>query len=235
MSSDAPTPGASVYNALRKLSGRAAVPADPRLPGGFFAGQLRVLLPELLRGLFRTRHLVLLGEGVRVRGARNVAWGRGCRVGRGCTIDGYASSGVTLGAASRIGEYSTITCTSHVTRMGVGLSLGAGSGFGDYCHFGASGGVAIGDNVLGGSYISFHSQEHVFADRDRLIRDQGVTEKGITVGDDCWIGAKVTFLDGAQVGAHSVVAAGAVVRGEFPPHSLIAGVPARLVRDLRDG
>jgi acetyltransferase-like isoleucine patch superfamily enzyme len=57
-----------------------------------------------------------------------------------------------------------------------------------------------------------------------------VNRKGIVVGDDCWIGAKVTFLDGAHVGKGSVIAAGAVVRGEIPPYSIAVGVPARVIK-----
>ncbi|MFD2092789.1 acyltransferase [Blastococcus deserti] len=116
--------------------------------------------------------------------------------------------------------------------MGKGFSLGARSGLGDYCHVGASGGVVIGDDVICGSYVSFHSQEHVFSDSSRPVRDQGVTEVGISVGDGCWLGVKVTVLDGTVIGPNSVVAAGAVVKGNFPPRSLIAGVPARVIRSL---
>ena len=53
---------------------------------------------------------------------------------------------------------------------------------------------------------------------------------GILVEDDCWVGANVVFLDGAHVGRGSVVAAGAVVRGKIPAYSVVAGVPARVLR-----
>jgi acetyltransferase-like isoleucine patch superfamily enzyme len=55
----------------------------------------------------------------------------------------------------------------------------------------------------------------------RKIRDQGVEEKGIVIGDDVWIGAKATILDGSNIGDQSIVAAGAVVIGIFPPGSVI--------------
>jgi acetyltransferase-like isoleucine patch superfamily enzyme len=82
--------------------------------------------------------------------------------------------------------------------------------------------------------VSFHSQEHNFEDVSAVIRDQGTTERGIVIGDDVWIGAKATILDGAVVGRHSVIAAGAVVRGQFPERSVLAGVPARLVRRISE-
>nr|WP_269456126.1 hypothetical protein [Rhizobium quercicola] len=59
---------------------------------------------------------------------------------------------------------------------------------------------------------------------------QASTDLGIRIDDDVWVGSKATFLDGAHVGAHSVVAAGALVRGTFPPYSVIGGVPAKLLK-----
>ena len=54
--------------------------------------------------------------------------------------------------------------------------------------------------------------------------------KGITLGNNIWVGAKVTFLDGSQVGDNSVVAAGAVVKGVFPNNVIIGGVPAKILK-----
>jgi len=83
-----------------------------------------------------------------------------------------------------------------------------------------------------GQYVSMHAQEHVFDDPNVPIMQQGTTESGITVEDDCWIGAKAILLDSTHIGRHSVVAAGAVVKGYFPPNSLIAGVPAKIIKSL---
>jgi len=55
----------------------------------------------------------------------------------------------------------------------------------------------------------------------------------ITIGNGCWICAGATVLGGTVIGEHSIVAAGAVVRGEFPPFSVIGGAPARVLRNLK--
>jgi acetyltransferase-like isoleucine patch superfamily enzyme len=56
----------------------------------------------------------------------------------------------------------------------------------------------------------------------------------ITLGDGCWVGAGAIILGGTEIGPHSIVAAGAVVKGRFPSRVLIGGVPARVLRALND-
>ena len=195
---------------------------------------MRTRLVWLVRGCLRFRRIVFVGPGVRVRGKAGLVVGRGSSIERGASIDGYARRGVTVGERTRIGAYTVISSTSHLSRYGEGFAIGHDSGIGEFGYVGAAGGVWIGDNVIMGQYVSFHSQEHDFDDVDIPIRQQGASEAPITIGDDCWIGARVTFLAGARVPEGCVVAAGAVVRGEFEPYSVIAGVPARVVRDRRE-
>ncbi len=52
------------------------------------------------------------------------------------------------------------------------------------------------------------------------------------IGDDIWIGANAVILPGVTIGSHSVVAAGSVVTKDVPPHSLVAGVPAKIIRQI---
>ena len=52
---------------------------------------------------------------------------------------------------------------------------------------------------------------------------------GVKIGNDCWIGAKATILDGTVIGDHCIVAAGAVVKGVFPDNVIIGGIPAKII------
>ncbi|MBB5723914.1 acetyltransferase-like isoleucine patch superfamily enzyme [Loktanella ponticola] len=117
--------------------------------------------------------------------------------------------------------------------LGQGITVGDNVGISEYAYIGGAGGVRIGSDTIVGQYFSTHSENHVFSDPDNLIREQGVTRTGIEVGPDCWIGAKVTLLDGVTLGRGCVVAAGSVVNQSFPDYAIIAGVPARLLR-MRD-
>ena len=64
------------------------------------------------------------------------------------------------------------------------------------------------------------------------IRLQGTSHKGIIVGDNCWIGAKATILDGVRIGNGCVIAAGSVVTKSFPDNVIIAGNPAKIIKKL---
>ena len=61
-----------------------------------------------------------------------------------------------------------------------------------------------------------------------------VTQKSgkVVIADNVWIGERVTILKGTRIGENSVVAAGAVVSGEFPANVVIGGVPAKVIRNI---
>ncbi len=89
--------------------------------------------------------------------------------------------------------------------------------------------VIMGDFVRIGPHVSFIASNRIHEKRDIPILKQGITEKGITIGNDVWIGAGATILDGVNVGDGVVVAAGAVVTKNVLPYSIVAGVPARMI------
>lgn len=176
------------------------------------------------------RKLVFIGPNVKLRNSKLIQLGRGVTLGEGVVIDGLSRRGVRIFDRVSIGPYTIIEATGVISNLGIGCSIGQNSGLGAFSFIGAAGGVWIGNDVIMGQRVSFHSENHCFERVDVPIRCQGVTRQGITLEDDCWIGANVVFLDGAHLGKGCVVAAGAVVRGKFPNYSVIGGVPARIIR-----
>lgn len=192
------------------------------------------LIRCLLRGYaISPRKLFFVGASVSLRNKRLVQIGRGATLGNCVTIDGLSREGVIIGKGASIGPYSIIEATGVIQNLGEGCRIGENSGIGAFSFIGAAGGVEVGDNVIMGQYVSFHSENHCFDSIEIPIRLQGVKREGIIIEDDCWVGAKVTFLDGAHVGKGSVIAAGAVVRGYIPPYSVAAGVPARIIKNRK--
>lgn len=207
---------------------------DPSWPAASLLAMMATWASDLVRGFVvlvgvRGSRLRFCEEGVRVHGQRWCRFGRWLLLERGVTVRGRGGHGITLDDYVVIGSYSVLEVSSGLARSGGHIRIGRRSSMGDFCYVGGAGGVDIGRNVLIGQYVSFHSENHVFVERDRPIRDQGVTHKGIRVGDDCWIGAGAKVLDGVALGAGCIVAAGAVVTKSVPAASVVAGVPGRIV------
>lgn len=85
--------------------------------------------------------------------------------------------------------------------------------------------------VIGQSALIVDSDFHAIQPKDRALGASHQT-KSVEIGDHVFLGANVTILKGTQIGSGSTVGAGAIVSGIFPENSLIAGNPARLIRQL---
>jgi acetyltransferase-like isoleucine patch superfamily enzyme len=188
-----------------------------------------------LRGLFKTSFLqfrprvLFLGRGVVMRSATMCRFGKSVTLENGVMIDGLSRHGIILGDQVYIGPHSIIRSGS-MHKLGQGLIMGSDCSCDAWCFFGAGGMITIGHNVIIGQHASFHAETHLHASTEVPIRAQGVEAQPITIEDDCWIGANVTILGGAHIGKGSIVAAGAVVRGAFPPFVIIGGVPAKVIK-----
>ncbi len=152
---------------------------------------------------------------------------------RNCYIDALSTEGIEFGNNVSIGKNTTIECTGTLRQLGKGLKVGNNVGLGTHGFFGCAGGIEIGDDTIFGNYVSLHSENHNFSKCDVPIRLQGVNRKGIRIGKDCWIGAKVTILDGSEIGDGCIIAAGAVVRGYIPAYTIIGGVPAKVIKSRK--
>ena len=107
---------------------------------------------------------------------------------------------------------------------------------GEHCHIGyqvriqAGGGVTLGDGVILAPGVSIWSSNHVFADPDIPVYQQGQEFKEVIIEDDCWIGSNAFIMPGAHLGRSCVVSAGAVVGAKrYKDFSILAGNPARVI------
>jgi acetyltransferase-like isoleucine patch superfamily enzyme len=97
------------------------------------------------------------------------------------------------------------------------------------------GGITIGDRVYTAPLVQILAVNHVYVDPSRPMIEQGITAEGIVVEDDVWIGAGAIITDGVTVGQGAVVAAGAVVTQDVQPHTVVGGVPARMLTRIEPG
>ena len=146
-----------------------------------------------------------------VFGERSIAIGAGTLIGAQVSLSAGMVPGQDLGPAP-------------VLRIGDRCVIGRGS------HIVAHHSLVIDDDVFTGPYVYITDQNHSYADPDEPIGRQLPRNAAVRIGSGSWLGAGAVVLPGACIGRNVVVAAGAVVRGTIPDQCVVAGVPARVVR-----
>ncbi len=90
--------------------------------------------------------------------------------------------------------------------------------------------VTLGNLVTIGSGAQITGLTHNFEDVTRPIKDQGVSANVTIVEDDVWIGGNSVIIQGLRIGTHCIIASGSVVTRDVPPYSVVAGNPARIIK-----
>lgn len=108
------------------------------------------------------------------------------------------------------------------------ISIGDNSGIGKDSLIIAPALVEIGENVIIGPQLVIYTANHQTS-RDLPMIQQGMENKPVKIGNDVWIGVRVTILPGATIGDGAVIGAGAVVTQAVEPYSIVGGVPARKI------
>ena len=129
-----------------------------------------------------------------------------------------------------LGDYSVIESFACINNAVGDVIIGDHTRIG--LHNTIIGPVDIGNHVNLAQGITVTALNHNFSDTNKRIDEQGVSTNPVTIEDDVWIGANAVILPGVTIGEHSVVAAGAVVTKDVPPHSLVAGGPAKVIKKI---
>lgn len=147
----------------------------------------------------------------------------------------YGEQWIEVGDGTMIAEQATVCVglgTDHdfgpepILRIGDRCVIGRGS------HIVAHYSIDIGDDVYTGPYVYITDQNHSYGDPDLPIGRQWPVNSAVRIGAGTWLGTGVVVLPGSVIGRNVVVAAGSVVRGEVRDHSVVAGVPARVIKEF---
>lgn len=182
------------------------------------------------RLILTMRGFAAIEKGVRIRFARNVELHHGAYLDQGVYLHA-CPNGIRIGADSLVMHGSVLHVYNFRGIPHSGISIGKKSLIGELNVIRGQGGVTIGDRVYTSPMVQLLAVNHLF-DGDGPFIDQGITAEGITIEDDVWIGAGATVTDGVTVGHGAVVAAGSVVTRDVPPRTLVAGSPAREIRQI---
>jgi acetyltransferase-like isoleucine patch superfamily enzyme len=135
---------------------------------------------------------------------------------------------VQLGACTAIDRFATVIVKHGQLSAGRNLYLGVGS------VVVARESISIGENVLIAEHVTIRDQDHAIAPTEGQGR-VGFTSSPIVIGDNVWLGAKVTVIQGVTIGNNVVVGANSVVTHDLPDNCVAVGAPARVVRHLKAG
>tara|TARA_B100000405_G_scaffold302126_1_gene264781 strand:- start:1384 stop:2016 length:633 start_codon:yes stop_codon:yes gene_type:complete len=145
----------------------------------------------------------------------------------------YGERWISIGCDTMISAHVTLSAgmvpdqqmlTDPVVSIGDRCLIGRGSAIVGHYR------IDIGDDVYTGMNVYVTDQNHGYEDIKKPIGVQDPHDDPVVIGSGSWIGSGAVILPGARIGEHCVVAANSVVRGEFQPNSVIAGVPAKVVR-----
>jgi acetyltransferase-like isoleucine patch superfamily enzyme len=190
-----------------------------------------------LRGLFyrlmmRLNGIPAIEPHVRLRHARNIRLGKAVYLDQGVYLHA-TPGGIDIGDRTTIMHNTELHVFNFRDLPHAFIKIGRDTFIGESVVIRGQGGVTIGDSVLLAPHAKVLAVNHNFSDTSRPIIEQGITGRGIDIEDGAWIAAGAVVLDGVRVGRGAVVGANAVVTHDVPPHTVVVGSPAKVVKDLR--
>jgi acetyltransferase-like isoleucine patch superfamily enzyme len=170
-------------------------------------------------------------DGVRLRFSNNIQLGHGVYLDQRAYLHA-TPQGIQIGDRTLIMHGAVLHVYNFRDIPHSKIHIGKDSLVGEYSVIRGQGGVEIGDRVYTSPHTQIIAVDHVFDDPSKPFVEQGISAKGIVIEDDVWLGSGAIVTDGVRIGKGAVVAAGAVVTQDVPPHTVVAGVPARVIKQI---
>lgn len=145
---------------------------------------------------------------------------------QGAKIAATDGGRIQFGASTAIDRFATVIVKHGSLAAGANLYLGVGA------VVVARESIKIGENVLIAEHVTIRDQDHAIVPTEGQGR-VGFTTSPIVIGDNVWLGAKVTVIQGVTIGNNVVVGANSVVTHDLPDNCVAVGAPARVVRHLK--
>jgi acetyltransferase-like isoleucine patch superfamily enzyme len=202
----------------------------------FLVGWIPTILGVGIRGLLYRLIVNMEGwaaveNGVRLRYANNITLKHGAYLDYGSYLHA-CPGGIEIGPGTIVMHGAVLHVYNFRGLPNAYIRIGRDCLIGEYTVIRGQGGVSIGDRVYTSPFTQIIAVNHVFDDPEKPFVDQGITAQGITIEDDVWLGSGAVVTDGVCIGKGTVVAAGAVVVKDVPAHTVVGGVPARVLREI---
>ena len=142
---------------------------------------------------------------------------------------------ISIGENTKFHDYLYLTVWGEPS-ADVVISIGNGCNFGAFNHITAINRIDIGDNCLTGKWVTISDNDHGTTDRSDLelppLRRKVFSKGPVIIGRNVWIGEKATILGGVTIGDGAVIGANSVVTKDVPPYSVVAGMPAKVIKQV---
>jgi acetyltransferase-like isoleucine patch superfamily enzyme len=199
---------------------------------GWVPGVLGIGLRGIIyRLILKMDGMAAIEAKVRLRFANYIQLGHGVYLDENVYLHA-CPNGIEIGADSIVMHGAILHVYNFRGLPNSGIKIGKNSLVGEHTVIRGQGGVEIGDRVYTSPFTQIIAVNHIFDDPDRPFVEQGITAEGIVIEDDVWLGAGAIITDGVRIGKGAVVAAGAVVTKNVPPHTVVGGVPAKVIKEI---
>lgn len=185
----------------------------------------------LYKLILQSEGMAAIEDRVRLRFADHIRLGQGAYLDQNVYLHA-CPNGIEIGPNTYVMHGSVLHVYNFRGIPKSGIWIGRDSLIGEYNVIRGQGGVTIGDRVYTSPMVQLLAVNHIYRDPNRSFVEQGITAEGIVIEDDVWVGAGAIVTDGVRVGRGAVIAAGAVVTKDVPPHTVVAGVPARVIKTI---
>lgn len=129
-----------------------------------------------------------------------------------------------LGRGTQISSFVKVKASDGPLSIGANVSIGTGVFLSSH-----TGGLHIGDDCLISPNVTIIASNYRYDDLTRPMVRQAIVSKGIKIGNNVWIGANASVLDGAEIGAGAIISPNSLVSGKIPENAIASGVPAKVV------
>lgn len=167
--------------------------------------------------------------------------GAGTRVYYPCSLHGGGSQNINIGENTCIQSHCILGCWLNYNNdlnHSSSIIIGNNCTIGEYCQISAIKKITIGNGLLTGRYVYIGDNSHGgLSWREASIppaRRELKSKGEIIIGNNVWVGERVTILGGITIGDNVIIGANSVVTHDVPSNSVVAGVPARIVKQLND-
>lgn len=168
------------------------------------------------------------------------AVGKKCNFQYPLRLQGGGSKRIRIGACTKICSYGVLGSWERHGKNELfepEIIIGSDCNIGEYCHITAIKKITIGDGLLTGRFVYIGDNAHgglLWEEADIPPARRHLISKGeIKIGRNVWIGDKATILGGVTIGDNAIIGAGSIVTHDIPSDSMAAGVPAKVVKQLK--